>query len=245
MPEPAAAERQGIGRCVSVPASQRGGLAARIGHGDVHRSGRATTRSARMVGCWMDTLPLTGEYTTYALQEANPSLIDYVTDSAASGTGLGTGFKTSNGRISSIAGTGDAVHAALADDSRARAAGRLQHRQRDDRRSSPTPRRRCSTRTSTSAAARVRPTWRTARPSKKDNGGPGSIAEQSVDHHVNVLARRRTRAVRIRLITGGPLVGQDGHSVRAGEGLHGVSNTPRRSTWSAAVTCSGCSTPAT
>ena len=29
---------------------------------------------------WMDTLPLTGEYTTYALQESNPSLIDYVTD---------------------------------------------------------------------------------------------------------------------------------------------------------------------
>src|SRR5262245_350059 len=53
---------------------------------------------------WMDTLPLTGEYTTYALQESNPSLIDYVTDSAASGTGWATGFKTSNGRISSVAG---------------------------------------------------------------------------------------------------------------------------------------------
>ena len=55
---------------------------------------------------WMDTLPFTGEYTTYALQESNPSLIDYVTDSAASGTGWATGFKTSNGRISSVAGTG-------------------------------------------------------------------------------------------------------------------------------------------
>ena len=36
---------------------------------------------------WMDTLPFTGEYTTYALQESNPSRIDYVTDWAASGTG--------------------------------------------------------------------------------------------------------------------------------------------------------------
>ena len=58
---------------------------------------------------WMDTLPLTGEYTTYALQESNPSLIDYVTDCAASGTGWATGYKTSNGRVSSAAGTGAAV----------------------------------------------------------------------------------------------------------------------------------------
>jgi alkaline phosphatase len=58
---------------------------------------------------WMDTLPFTGEYTTYALQESNPSLIDYVTDSAASGTGWATGVKTSNGRIASVAGMGDAV----------------------------------------------------------------------------------------------------------------------------------------
>ena len=50
---------------------------------------------------WMDTLPFTGEYTTFALQESNPSLIDYVTDSAASGTGWATGHKTSNGRVSS------------------------------------------------------------------------------------------------------------------------------------------------
>jgi alkaline phosphatase len=51
---------------------------------------------------WMDTLPYTGEYTTYALQESIPSLIDYVTDSAASGTAWATGYKTSNGRISSV-----------------------------------------------------------------------------------------------------------------------------------------------
>ena len=81
---------------------------------------------------WMDTLPLTGEYTTYALQEAHPSLIDYVTDSAASGTGWATGFKTSNGRISSVAGTGQRRDAPD-DHSRAGAAGRLQDRQREHR----------------------------------------------------------------------------------------------------------------
>ena len=30
---------------------------------------------------WLDTLPFTGAYTTYALDEKNPALIDYVTDS--------------------------------------------------------------------------------------------------------------------------------------------------------------------
>jgi alkaline phosphatase len=48
----------------------------------------------------MDKLPLTGAYTTYAVQKANPSLPEYVTDSAASGTGWATGHKTYNGAIS-------------------------------------------------------------------------------------------------------------------------------------------------
>src|SRR5215831_12515195 len=52
----------------------------------------------------MDALPLTGAYTTYSVQELNPDLPDYVTDSAASGTAWATGHKTSNGRISTTAG---------------------------------------------------------------------------------------------------------------------------------------------
>ncbi|MFD1721361.1 alkaline phosphatase [Amnibacterium endophyticum] len=47
----------------------------------------------------MDTLPLTGEYTTYALDK-DTGKPDYVTDSAASGTGWATGTKTYNGAIS-------------------------------------------------------------------------------------------------------------------------------------------------
>jgi alkaline phosphatase len=48
----------------------------------------------------LDKLPLTGAYTTYAVQKDNPALPDYVTDSAASGTGWATGHKTYNGAIS-------------------------------------------------------------------------------------------------------------------------------------------------
>lgn len=53
----------------------------------------------------MDALPLTGAVTTYALQESDPTKPDYVTDSAAGGTAWATGQKTSNGRISTSAGT--------------------------------------------------------------------------------------------------------------------------------------------
>ncbi|WP_033296153.1 alkaline phosphatase [Amycolatopsis jejuensis] len=48
----------------------------------------------------MDELPLTGDYTTYAVEKGNPAKPDYVTDSAASGTGWATGTKTYNGAIS-------------------------------------------------------------------------------------------------------------------------------------------------
>src|SRR5262245_60313935 len=51
----------------------------------------------------MDGLPMTGAYTTYSIQENDPTLPDYVTDSAASGTAWATGRKTSNGRIATSA----------------------------------------------------------------------------------------------------------------------------------------------
>jgi alkaline phosphatase len=46
----------------------------------------------------IDALPLTGQYTTFSLTEDGKP--DYVTDSAASGTGWATGTKTYNGAIS-------------------------------------------------------------------------------------------------------------------------------------------------
>lgn len=53
----------------------------------------------------LDLLPWTGSATTYALLEQDPSLPDYVTDSAASATALATGSKTSNYRVSTAART--------------------------------------------------------------------------------------------------------------------------------------------
>ncbi|WP_075204273.1 alkaline phosphatase [Haematomicrobium sanguinis] len=47
----------------------------------------------------IDALPITGQYTTYSLSKENGKP-DYVTDSAASGTGWATGTKTYNGGIS-------------------------------------------------------------------------------------------------------------------------------------------------
>jgi len=50
----------------------------------------------------LDALPITGEYTTFALTKDGPEKgkPDYVTDSAAAGTGWATGTKTYNGAIS-------------------------------------------------------------------------------------------------------------------------------------------------
>src|SRR3954469_7249612 len=47
----------------------------------------------------IDALPLTGQYTTFSLDQKTGEP-DYVTDSAASGTGWATGTKTYNGAIS-------------------------------------------------------------------------------------------------------------------------------------------------
>ncbi|MFG2111874.1 alkaline phosphatase [Streptomyces sp. NPDC048718] len=55
----------------------------------------------------MDQFPLTGAYTTYAVHEDGTP--EYVTDSAASGSGWATGVKTVNGRISKTPGTNKPV----------------------------------------------------------------------------------------------------------------------------------------
>jgi alkaline phosphatase len=130
----------------------------------------------------MDALLLTGEYTTYAVQELDPTLPDYVTDSAASGTGWATGHKTSNGRISRSAGSdrdlktilelarergmrsGDVTTAELTDATPAVLASHVASRT-------------CQGPGDMAACPRDR----------KSAGGPGSIAEQLIVHEVDVL----------------------------------------------------------
>jgi alkaline phosphatase len=130
----------------------------------------------------LDTLPLTGAYTTYSVQEKNPALPDFVPDSAATGTAWATGHKTSNGRISTSAGddrdlptilelagqrgyrTGDVTTAELTDATPAVLAAHVAQRSCQG----PADMQRCPQ-------------------DRKSAGGPGSIAEQLIDHRVDVL----------------------------------------------------------
>lgn len=130
----------------------------------------------------MDALPATGSATTYALIEEDPSKINYVTDSAAGGTAWATGRKTSNGRISTEAATnkalptilelaqklgyrtGNITTAELTDATPAVLASHISYRGCQG----PADMQRCEK-------------------EKKSAGGLGSIAEQLVDHHVDVL----------------------------------------------------------
>jgi len=152
----------------------------------------------------MDTLPYTGAYTTYALDETDPTRIDYVTDSAASGTGWATGVKTSNGRISTPAGSteltplvtilelaqraglkvGDVSTAELTDATPGVLVAHVNNRG-------------CQGPADMAPCALF----------KKENDGPGSIAEQAVEHDVDVmLGGGRLRFA--QQITGGPLTGK-------------------------------------
>src|SRR5262249_10838791 len=132
----------------------------------------------------MDSLPYTGSYTTYALDETDPSRVDYVTDSAASGTGWATGTKTSNGRISTPARpteltplvtilelaqraglkVGNVTTAELTDATPAVLMSHVNSRV-------------CQGPADMAACSLF----------KRENDGPGSIAEQAVDHNVDVM----------------------------------------------------------
>src|SRR5262249_49720923 len=130
---------------------------------------------------------------------------DYVTDSAASGTAWATGVKTSNGRISSVAGTGTAVTHLTTILELAQSSGLRTGNVSTAEITDATPAvlnahindRGCQ------GPANMGP----CAPSQKENGGPGSIAEQTVDHGVNVLlggGRDRFE----QTVTGGPDVGK-------------------------------------
>ena len=130
----------------------------------------------------LDTLPLTGSYTTFAVQEDHPTLPEYVADSASTATAWATGMKTSNGRLSTAPGsdrdlrtileiaharefrTGLVTTADLTDATPAALASHVNSRKcRGPAEMSECPKRR------------------------KSAGGQGSVAEQEVDHQVNVL----------------------------------------------------------
>ncbi|MFB7598725.1 alkaline phosphatase [Streptomyces sp. NPDC056160] len=128
----------------------------------------------------MDRFPLTGAYTTYAVHaDGTP---DYVTDSAASGTGWATGHKTVNGRISKTPGTDKAVPTILELAQRnGYATGSVTTAELTDA----TPAVLASHVTDRSCQGPA-DMAKCAGDTLKA-GGPGSIAEQSVNHKVDVL----------------------------------------------------------
>src|SRR5262245_44793940 len=150
----------------------------------------------------MDGLPLTGEYTTYAVQRGTTSTPDYVTDSAASGTGWATGHKTYNNAISvdpvtlaplptvlelaQQAGykTGNVTTAELTDATPAVLDSHISLRGCQG----PADMATCPNET-------------------KAMGGLGSIAEQTVDHGVDVLMGGGKQRFD-QTMTGGPFSGQ-------------------------------------
>ncbi|MCA6095212.1 alkaline phosphatase [Streptomyces sp. SCA3-4] len=128
----------------------------------------------------MDRLPMTGAYTTYAVDGRGRP--DYVTDSAASATGWATGHKTVNRRLSKTwdtdrplptilelaqrngLATGSVTTAELTDATPAAIAAHVTDRSCQG----PADMKRCPGDT-------------------RGRGGPGSVAEQSVAHRVDVL----------------------------------------------------------
>ena len=150
----------------------------------------------------LDNLPFMGTITTYSVEESNPSLPNYVTDSAAAATALATGVKTSNTRIATTAGSDLDIQTVL---ETAQGAGFLTGLVSTAEIADATP---------ASFASHINQRFckgpedmADCLPDKKLNGGPGSIAEQLVDHQIDVLLGGG-KAIFEQVIDDGPFVGQ-------------------------------------
>jgi alkaline phosphatase/streptomycin-6-phosphatase len=152
----------------------------------------------------LDTLPWTGTSTVYAVEEDDPSRPVYVADSAASATALLTGRKTSNRRISTAPGSDERLPTIL------------EEAQRKGLRTGIVTTADLTDATPAAAAAHVNSRWCQAPEEmdrcpkfRKSAGGPGSIAEQLVDHRIDVLLGGGRKRFDQR-IDGGP---HRGHTV--------------------------------
>ncbi|HEY7043963.1 MAG TPA: alkaline phosphatase, partial [Nocardioidaceae bacterium] len=150
----------------------------------------------------MDTLPLSGEYTTYAVQKGTTDLPDYVTDSAASGTGWSTGHKTYNNAVSVDPVTGAPLTTIL---EQAQAAGFKTGNVGTAELTDATP---AVLDSHISLRGCQGPTDMATCPNEtKQAGGLGSIAEQTVDHNVEVVLGGGKQRFD-QTVTGGPFAGQ-------------------------------------
>lgn len=130
----------------------------------------------------LDTLPLTGAMTTYSVLETNPKKPDYTPESASTATAWSTGYKTADGRISTAPGTDEDLTTIL---ELAQAAGYRTGNVTTAELTDATP---AAPMSHVNSRVCQGPADMAQCPQdKKSAGGPGSIAEQSVDRGVDVL----------------------------------------------------------
>ena len=187
----------------------------------------------------IDTPPLTGDITTYALQEADPTQARVRDRLGRLGHGLGDRSKTSNGRISTTART-DLTLPTIFEQAAKKgwATGNVSTAEITDA----TP---AVLASHVNARGCQGPADMAACPKyKKSAGGPGSIAEQEVDHKSDViLGGGKGRFDQV--IDGGPYAGKTVVDQAKALGYSVVTDAagPRRA--SRRAPCSGSSTRAT
>jgi alkaline phosphatase len=157
----------------------------------------------------MDRLPFTGAMSTYSLKPATGTehLPDYVPDSASTGTAWATGRRTIDGRISQGPNAGASTPGANAGYRTV-----LERAQRAGKRVGDVSTAELTDATPAVLAAHVSQRscqgpsdTRAACPSEaKAAGGLGSIAEQEIDHHVDVLLGGGRQRFSQPLEPGGP-----------------------------------------
>ena len=153
----------------------------------------------------LDSLAFTGDVTTYSVHETDPSKPDYVPDSAPTASAWATGQKSSNERISTLPGVFTPGNDPKTILELAQAAGYATGNVSTAEITDATP-------AALDSHVPLRgchgPQDMAPCPAyKKSAGGPGSIAEQTVDHGVDVvLGGGRNRFTQLN--DGGPYAGQ-------------------------------------
>ena len=166
----------------------------------------------------LDEVPLTGQMTTYSVLETDPTKPDYTPESASTATAWSTGSKTSDGRISTTPLTDEDLRTII---DVAQEQGKLTGNVATSEISDATP---------AAPMANVRsrscqgPQDMGSCPQdKKSAGGPGSIAEQSVDNGVDVLLGGG-KARYDQVIDGGPDAGKTVIQSAIGKGYQVVTD---------------------
>lgn len=149
----------------------------------------------------MDKLPFTGAYTTYAVKKGSNTAPDYVTDSAASGTAWATGKKTYNNAVSVDPVTLAPVKTIL---ELAQKAGYKVGNVTTAELTDATP---AVLDSHVSLRGCQGPADMATCPGESKPTGLGSIAEQTIDHKVDVLMGGG-KARFDQLVNGGPYAGQ-------------------------------------